>query len=545
MPENSIRKFFALVRSNMTINLIGPLVLQLILLGVLIGEAGILSHTLSFRREHADESYHLASLAVMEVNGNELESYAKGEEKEDYFSTKKRLDAFCKKAGVTIVYVILPDREDYGSFVSVFNCVNNEVGDTDYVEWEPGYKRNTTNEEYAEKYRRICEYGSEEEVVYRVHPPDSQKPHITTMVPVKDFAGEVAGILCIQRPISELKEALAPYMVGVLILTLILAIAGAINAAAFVRKLVIIPIKKISEEAVRFANDRKTDKPLGSVSRFRDLEGLARAVDSMEKDIVDYVDHLEHATAERERIKTELSLASGIQKDMLPSRWPAFPDRRDFDIYAVMDPAKEVGGDFYDFFLIDEDHLYMAMADVSGKGIPASLFMMSSMIILADHAVMGKSPGQILKAGNAAICKHNREMMFITAWVGILELSSGIMKCANAGHEYPVIKHGRGDFELLNDEHDICLGIMEGTEYGEYELKFEKDSVLFVYTDGLAEAMDPEGKMFGTERIVAALNEVKEAEPKELLNHMRSKVNDYVREAEQFDDLTMLGFKMK
>lgn len=245
------------------------------------------------------------------------------------------------------------------------------------------------------------------------------------------------------------------------------------------------------------------------------------------------------------RIESELNLATSIQADMLPNIYPAFPERTEFDIYATMDPAKEVGGDFYDFFLIDDDHLCMVMADVSGKGVPAALFMMASKIILANNAMMGKSPARILADTNAAICSNNREEMFVTVWLGIFEISTGKLTAANAGHEYPVIKRANGEFELFKDKHGFVIGGMDGTVYREYEQTFEPGSKLFLYTDGVPEATDANGEMFTAERMLEALNGNSSADPEAILKSVRSAVDGFVNKAEQFDDLTMLCFEYK
>lgn len=243
---------------------------------------------------------------------------------------------------------------------------------------------------------------------------------------------------------------------------------------------------------------------------------------------------------ESSRIDAELTMASAIQADMLPNIFPAFPERPEFDIYASMNPAKEVGGDFYDFFLIDDDHLCMVMADVSGKGVPAALFMMASKIILANNAMIGKTPEQILTDTNNAICSNNREEMFVTVWLGILEISTGKLTAANAGHEYPVIKHADGDFEILKDKHGFVIGGMAGAKYKEYELTLEPGSKLFVYTDGVPEATDAGNQLFGTDRMIKALNEKPQATPESILGNVRKSVDGFVAGAEQFDDLTML-----
>ena len=243
---------------------------------------------------------------------------------------------------------------------------------------------------------------------------------------------------------------------------------------------------------------------------------------------------------ESSRLETELTMASSIQSDMLPNIYPAFPERPEFDIFASMDPAKEVGGDFYDFFLVDDDHLCLVMADVSGKGVPAALFMMASKIIIASHAKLGKTPAQILTDTNDAICSNNREEMFVTVWLGILELSTGKLTAANAGHEYPVLQQADGKFELVKDKHGFVVGGMDGIRYKEYELQMKPGSKLFLYTDGVPEATDAQGELFGTERMLDALNGDVAASPEQTLKQVRASVDGFVNEAEQFDDLTML-----
>jgi sigma-B regulation protein RsbU (phosphoserine phosphatase) len=260
---------------------------------------------------------------------------------------------------------------------------------------------------------------------------------------------------------------------------------------------------------------------------------------------VQYISEEKRRPAENERSGAELSLATRIQADMLPNIFPAFPEHTEFDIYATMDPAKEVGGDFYDYFLIDEDHLCMFIADVSGKGVPAALFMMASMIILANNAQMGKTPAQILHDTNAAICANNREEMFVTVWLGILELSTGKLTAANAGHEYPAIKKPNGSFELLKDKHGFVIGGMDGAKYKEYEINMEPDTKLFVYTDGVPEATSADKELFGTDRMLDALNAARDASPKEILENVRKSVDGFVKDAEQFDDLTMMCVEYK
>ena len=244
------------------------------------------------------------------------------------------------------------------------------------------------------------------------------------------------------------------------------------------------------------------------------------------------------------RLETELKMAEQIQEGVLPNIYPPFPDRREFDIYATMNAAREVGGDFYDFFLVDDDHLALVVADVSGKGVPAALFMMASKIILANNAMVGMSPAKVLEATNSSVCSNNPQEMFVTVWFGILEISSGILTAANAGHEYPVLKQGER-FELLKDRHGLVIGAFDGIKYKEYQIQLHPGDKLFLYSDGVPEATAPDLQLFGTERMLEALNQDPEGAPRAILSNVQHAVDKFVGVAEQFDDLTMLCLSYK
>ena len=242
--------------------------------------------------------------------------------------------------------------------------------------------------------------------------------------------------------------------------------------------------------------------------------------------------------------KTELQTAATIQESVLPHQFPPYPERQEFELYAVMQAAREVGGDFYDFFLIDDDHLCLVMADVSGKGVPASLFMMISKVILQSCAMLGKSVVETLELTNQALCSNNTVEMFVTVWLGILEISTGKITAANAGHEYPALKKD-GRFELLKDVHCFVIGGLDDVKYKEYEIQMEPGDKLFLYTDGVPEATDKEKKMFGTERMVASLNTDPDASPEEILWRISKDLKAFIKGEEQFDDVTMLCLEYK
>jgi len=245
--------------------------------------------------------------------------------------------------------------------------------------------------------------------------------------------------------------------------------------------------------------------------------------------------------AAEKRMEHELELANTIQESALPHFF-TFPGYN-FEIYASMDPAKEVGGDFYDFFLIDKNKLCMVIADVSGKGIPAALFMMRSKTAIRSYAEMGEPPSVIFENTNNNLCEGNDAEMFVTAWIGILDLTTGHMVCANAGHEYPAIKKADGEYELVKRKHSVALAVMEGMSFAEYELDLMPGDSIFVYTDGVPEATDENEKQYGTERMINVLNAVKDEPQEGILKTMRQDLFAYMDKVDQFDDITMLGLK--
>ena len=328
------------------------------------------------------------------------------------------------------------------------------------------------------------------------------------------------------------------------ILMLVL-LAAMLAGAMYLGKRIVKPLNTITKRIAELSETNLEFKMEDEYRTGDEVEELARSFAAISRKTVGYIDTVKRVTAEKERIGAELSLATQIQAAMLPHIVPAFPDRKDFDVIGTMDPAKEVGGDFYDYFLVDEDHLCIVIADVSGKGVPAALFMMASKIILQSVAMLGGSPATILNKTNEAICSNNEAEMFVTAWVGMLELSTGKLTCANAGHEYPVFKRPDGKFELYRDKHGFVVGGMEGVQYQEYELMLEPGTKLFVYTDGVPEATNADEEQFGMERMMDALNRNPEADPMDVLKNVRREVGSFVKDAEQFDDLTMLCLKYK
>ena len=539
-----IQKLKAL-RNNMAFNITAVIVLILATFGIVVSVVGILKFSDAFDAEYSNTTYHIADTAASLVNGDHIEEYLAGEQTEEYARTRRILNAYCNRMNVSLVYVIKVDQSDYESFVSVFNAVDNSVDNSHYEEWELGHPRETTNDEYREAYREIYENESPFEIIYRLNPGQGLRPHITMIVPIDNDEGKVSALLCVQRPISELASVILSFVSYIIIASLVLVLVVAQFVVRFLRKWVVKPIRKISIEATRFAKENTKGEELGDVSKFEEIYNLSRSIDKMETDMVNYIDNLTTVTAERERIGTELNFAKQIQYSSLPTKFPAFPDREEFDVYAYMKPAKEVGGDFYNFVLVDDDHLAVWIGDVSDKGVPAALFMMSINIMINIRTCMGGTPSEIMAFVNDNICEHNGENMFITIWLGILEISTGRLTFVNAGHEDMAVYREGGEFELYKTKHNIAVGIQSGMVYKDFEMQLGKGDKIFIYTDGVPEATDPYDTLFNTDRMISALNEKKDGSPQEFLEIVYTRVKEFVGDRTQFDDLTMVGLELK
>ena len=442
------------------------------------------------------------------------------------------------------LYLVMYDA-DTSAVVQLVRTVSNFHEDVAYL---PGQWKAVPEEEvkkFLEPNESTIMYGGSDERGGEV---------ITVGKQITDGEGRICCLIMLDIPLLMVDVTAGIFLfVYVLVLALITVLIVVI-CRRYVRKRIVKPITQISSAAENYAGDRLKGDSLSShfdkldIHTRDELEELSTVMAGMEKDLTRYEKDLMQATAAQERIQTELKLASGIQDRMLPNQFPAFPDRDDFDIYATMDPAKEVGGDFYDFFLVDEDHLAMVIADVSGKGIPAALFMMSSKIILNNYASLGIPPAEVLGRTNQKICELDLQNMFVTVWLGILDLKTGVVTAGNAGHEYPVIRQSGDEFRLLKDRHNLVIGVLEDVPFDSYTFTLSEGGTLFLYTDGVPEATDADNRMYGTGRMVDALNRAQTSDPEQLLKAVRKDVDAFVREAPQFDDLTMLcvrynGFK--
>ncbi|MBR4236498.1 MAG: SpoIIE family protein phosphatase [Clostridia bacterium] len=354
-----------------------------------------------------------------------------------------------------------------------------------------------------------------------------------------------------EESIAEMRSNEGRTVVTTLFVAAIMLLFAGLLSLIFSKRLV-DPIKKMTLRVSEMQGNDMSFRVEDVLLTGDEIEVLARAFANMSEKMRGYVQEIVEITSEKQRLDTELSVAADIQQNMLPTHFPAFPDRREFNLYAVMDPAKEVGGDFYDFFLIDDDHLALVMADVSGKGVPASLFMVISKTLIKNVASSrpGSKPAEILSKVNDLLCEGNEDSMFVTVWLGILTVSTGELVSACAGHEYPVFYRKNRGFVLEHDPHGLALGAYPGVKYRNAQWQLAPGDMLFLYTDGVPEANNSRQELFGEQRMLAALEKSMNAVGengcadtetlKRFLGVLRAQIDDFAGETPQFDDLTMM-----
>ncbi len=369
----------------------------------------------------------------------------------------------------------------------------------------------------------------------------------TNYIRIYDSKGDFLGYCTCDVNITDfltrqLRSAII-YIVGFVAVVVLMAY----SVRYFMKKRIISPINTLAVTAEEYTKRDKTVEKEGkpffdnlSISTNDEIETLYHSLSDMETDISTTMKRVREMTADQERAAAEMNLAARIQSDMLPSSFPLFPDRDDFDVYATMDPAKEVGGDFYDVFLIDDSHLCFVIADVSGKGVPAALFMVISKTLVNERAHRGGKPSEILFDVNNVLNKGNTAFMFVTVWLAILDLDTGEMMASNAGHEKPVFIRSDGKCTLVAEEHGAAMGVVEDLKQKDLLYTMSPGDRVLIYTDGLPEATNAEGKRLGESKMIEIIQKYCDDDNYSLLTDIRRDVDDFVKDAPQFDDITMM-----
>lgn len=514
----------------------------IVLIAAVLSTVAIIFSYLTYKQTLENQliqsAFSLAQTMASEVDPDSIDRYLKsGVEDESYWETRQHLINIQKSND--IIYAVVTKPTENG-FYYVFDTDQSDDAFAlgDFQEFYPGdfldNKANFLSGNVIEPIITDYEFGW----------------LISALVPIKDENGIMCGYVNVDLSMTAIKNMEQEFLFKLACILIGLTVVMASLLLAGTRKKLITPINRLASAAGDFV---KRQGQAGSIRSVTELPGLDtedelghlyRSIQKMESDIYLYIDDLTAVTTEKERIGAELDVAKQIQASMLPSIFPAFPERPELDIYATMIPAKEVGGDFYDFFLIDDDHLALVMADVSGKGVPAALFMVIAKTLIKNVAQTGLSPKSVLEKVNKQLCVGNDAEMFVTVWLGILEISTGKMSCSNAGHEYPVLKRAEGAYELLKDKHGFVLAGMEHSRYTDYEVQLHPNDCIFLYTDGVPEATNASNELYGTDRMLAALNFIGTDDCKQLLLALKQDIDAFVGDAPQFDDITMLSLML-
>ena len=525
--------------NSIMFRVIGSIIILILIVTFVIE---ILSFTIFSRSiigMYKKDGEQVAKEILTKINTNNFDNYLKEEKEEEYYNDYMKLILLGQMKEVSRIYIIQVD-DKFEECTYIFDAVN-----IDTAVYDVGEKAKINSKRYKRKLKNLYSMKRPKENYMKRSSKNAESSYFTTLVPVKKADGEIVGILGIQYSIKKLVVSGVSFSIWASIITILIIIVISILVYRFFRKNIVLPIIDICDESKRFASENTIvkekmleEKLIEENSKITEIRELAQSIDKMECDTIKYIDNLTIATKERERVGTELKLASAIQKSMLAND---LPNSSSFNISATMMPAKEVGGDFYDFYMIDDNHLALVIADVAGKGIPAALFMMITKVLLKTRMSISLTPAEVLTVVNKEIYKNNQTNMFITVWLGVLELSTGMLTFSNAGHEDIAIYREKKKFTIHKKKHGIVLGAFEDYEYKNYHLRLNGGDKLFLYTDGVVEAMNKDGTMFGVERMLEALNNVRDDKVSEILNNVQSDVDKFVGEATQFDDLTMLA----
>lgn len=387
----------------------------------------------------------------------------------------------------------------------------------------------------------------EEWILLKMKDPLRQKKSWIVLRPLRTHSNRLLGIKTIMGsvgfvyPEKEIlsivyalqRKAIYTAIIGlILLLIIIIIISNSISR----------PITRLAEGVMRVARG-DLDYQLSAKTRFSEVDKLQAAFNKMSADLKAYIKNLKEEIETRERIDSELKIARQIQTSMIPRTFPPFPHRKEFELFGSMDPAREVGGDIYDFFLVDENRLCFLIGDVSGKGIPAALFMVIIKILLKNEAGNGLLPDEILYRVNNLLCPDNDECMFATIFCAVLDIRTGEVQFANAGHNPPLIgrKTETGySFEFMNVNSNFVVGAKPGTGFALEKTKLNRGDIIFLYTDGVTEAMNHNSEYFSENRLKEALSRLKDEEVGRIISNIQGRISAFTMGADQSDDITML-----
>ena len=497
-----------------------------------------------FTNQYTSMTEQFAHISASYISGEQISRYGtRAIADDEYNGIYQKLMEITNVADLDSIAVTVPEAIRYETQNYIFHTVNARYSDRiqTYSLGSPEYLLAKSKKSII-NMKRLMQLGKQyTEYNYSRNEKGQRTGTVMTALPLRDQYNNIVAMLSVTKSVDEMIAVQMLYFRRIFMVALIVTLVFIFLYGISLWRMIIHPILLIKNETSFFASNNKLSGLLKKIKNHDEIGSLSHAFEDMSEQINRYISEVTSITAEKERISTELNLAAKIQLESLPKGYPAFPERKDFDLFASMSPAKEVGGDLYDYMLLDDDHLMLVVGDVSGKGVPAALFMMTAKTLLDSGAKHCLSPKEIFEATNNQLCKGNESDLFVTCWLGILAFSTGELRFVNAGHPYPVLCH-EGDFSYVKTSPNFVLGGMEGIPYKEHSIKLVKGDRLFVYTDGVTEATDANKELFGEARLLAAMEKTGSMDAPDTLTSVRKDIDDFAGEAEQFDDITMLQF---
>ncbi len=520
-------------------SLSGKFTLGFLILAVLISitscTLGYHKYKTTIEKLYNERAYAIARIAQSYVDGDVITSYLTGRPVDDaYREMGKNLDNLLASSKSNYIFISVVDgmKMTYIYDARNANYPQLRLGEVD-----------TYLPEFEEDINHIQKTG---ELVDNYFIAKSEFGYNTSaVVPILNSNREPVAVLSVDIAMTTIQSTLREYVISTILVTTLLVFIIIFIYLAYLRRKLIRPLKQLTTNAKSFVDNGEGGLQVETltIQTGDEIEALATALNQMEIDLTQYVSNLAQVTADKERIATELNVATQIQTSMLPCIFPAFPDRPEFDIYAQMTAAKEVGGDFYDFFLIDQTHLGVVMADVSGKGVPAALFMVIAKTLIKNHAQLGLSPAQVFTTVNNQLCESNEAGMFVTAFMGIWEIQTGKFTYVNAGHNPPLIRQQGNAYQWLKTRPGFVLAGMEDMQYQEQETTLQAGDCLFLYTDGVTEALNPQEELYSEERLLHLFQQptiTAGQNAQATVEAVEADVACFAGGAEQADDITML-----
>ncbi|MDO5062486.1 MAG: PP2C family protein-serine/threonine phosphatase [Peptostreptococcaceae bacterium] len=491
------------------------LILFAILLSLSASAIGYFEFQANFEKQYIERAYTIGKLIESQIDGDNIEMYFKDAVYQPAPVTEKTLKSLWNDMDVLYIYLANPEASRV-HFIFV-------RGDA------------PTDEMMMDI--RLDPSGTQDYFVIR-----EPRRTIGVNVPVRNNSGKIVGVLRIHVSLIDMGESLYRYVIEAIILNLMLASVITLIYISYVRKNVVSPIEVISRRLIDFAASGYKEVPyIPQSAAYDEIGKLARSVSQMTYDIKDYIDDIQNNVIEKEKMTAELRVARDIQASLLPTE---FPKNDEIDLYALMDSAKEVGGDFYDFFYTDSHQLTVIIGDVSGKGIPAALFMTNTKEIIKNRTTDGNAPYRIMEIANKKLIKNSNDRTFVTVWLGKINLESGELTYVSAGHPTAMIRRKDKNFEPMEFSQNMILAAFDDTSYKQTTILLEEGDVIFLYTDGVIDAEKDE-EAFGEKRLLESLdrNFEKSNNMEEFVKSVREEIGVYEEESDQKDDVTMLAFR--